>query len=69
MELLQKFLLWGYVLICFMIVWYGVALVLAFWEWMRKQRSLPTLVRTGLKFVVVWSAAWLVTVVGAATSA
>jgi len=68
MELLQQGLLWAYILICFTIIWYGVALVLALWQLLARRRAANRLIRSGLGFVGAWSAAWLITVVGAMTA-
>lgn len=68
MELFQQGLLWAYILICFTIIWYGVALVLALWQLLARRQASRRLVRSSLGFAGAWSVAWLITVVGAMTA-
>ena len=68
MELVQQGLLWAYIIICFFIFGYGVALILACWEWLMRRRTTRKLISTGAKFAGVWSLAWLITIAGRLTA-
>jgi hypothetical protein len=39
LAILQKSLQWAYILLCFAIIWYAVALFSGLWRWIRTRRG------------------------------
>lgn len=68
MALIQSGLQWIYILICFLVIWYGVALLLSVWQLLFSKRPASEVAHGAFKFAAIWAAGWFVVVVGRLTA-
>ena len=68
MALFQEALQWIYIVICFVLIWYGISLLLGIWYWLLGERAprrvISPLIKLALTALLARAVVWL----GAATS-
>lgn len=65
---MQKGLEWIYILICFALIWYAIAVVSSLWRWIRTRRGGREAAWSSLKFAMAVVLAKGVVWLGVATS-
>ena len=68
LALVQSGLQWSYILICFLVIWYGVALLLSVWHLLVSKCPVTVVARDAFKFAAAWGIGWIVVVVGRLTT-
>ena len=66
-ELVQKILLWMYGFSGLAIVWYAIEGMIDGWYWFRRKQHGVEVMRTLLKLLIAWFAAWVVVRIGMMT--
>jgi hypothetical protein len=69
MNLMQDALQWAYIAICFVLIWYGISLILGIWDWLTGQRKSKRILLSLLKLAVTSFLAIAVVRLGIVTSA
>ena len=69
MDLTQDVLQWIYIAICFVLIWYGISLILGIWDWLKGRRKTHRILVPLIKLVVTLFLAVVVVWLGTATSA
>jgi len=68
MNLMQDVLQWAYIAICFVLIWYGISLILGIWDWLKGQRTSKRILLPLIKLIVTSFLAIAVVRLGIATS-
>ena len=68
MSLFQEALQWIYIAICFVLIWYGISLLLGIWNWFLGERVPRRVISPLIKLALTALLARVVVWLGAATA-
>lgn len=68
MALVQEALQWIYIATCFVLIWYGISLVLGIWIWIFEERVTRRVISPFIKLALTAVLARVVVWLGAVTS-